>query len=373
MRKTHLISFLIIAAVLAIFSLGAGSALAGPLIVIDPGHSGSSLTTLDPLTRVRDCEFNNGTENTQDWNVALALKAKLEAAGYRVLLTKTGPQDTVSKRARTDMADNSGAAMAVSIHRDGFTFGTWGQIYVQRTDGYRVNVDGKKVYFNLLEVAALSQKYGQNILAARRAVEGSSVVATVTTFADRGSIAAGNLPMVQLFSKTPWVYCEAGYPDTPARVDAYARGIFNGIVASIPVDGIVPPPPTPTVTRYESAVAQIHKTGTWSAFTKAEASAGSYQRSVTSGAAATIDFNGTRLDIIAMKGTTTGIVDVYLDGVKMVTVDTAASVAGYRLKIWTTGDISSGHHTVKIVRSPSSASGEYLTLDAVDIMGAMAP
>jgi hypothetical protein len=373
MRRTCLILALVSLVAVAIFALGAGRASAAPLIVIDPGHSGSSLATLDPLTRIKDYESNNGTENAQDWNVALALKAKLEAAGYRVLLTKTGPQDTVSKRARTDIADNNGAALAVSIHRDGYTFGTWGQTYVQRTDGYRLSVDGKKVYFGLPDVAALSQKYGQTILAARRAIEGSSVVIKVMVFTGRGSIAAGNLPLVQLFSKTPWVYCEAGYPDTQARVNAYAQGIFNGIVASIPVDGAVPPPPTPTLTRCESKVTQIHKAGTWSTFIRPDASGGSYQRSATNGASATIDFNGTRLDIIAMTGTTTGVIDVYLDGVKMAAINTAAVAASYQVRIWTTGGISDGYHTVKIVRSPSTASGKYLALDAVDIMGTIAP
>jgi energy-converting hydrogenase Eha subunit B len=65
--------------------------------------------------------------------------------------------------------------------------------------------------------------------------------------------------------------------------------------------------------------------------------------------------------------------DVYLDGTKKATINTAASVATYQLKIWTTGDIGAGYHTVKIVRSPSSAGGTYLTLDAVDIMGTIAP
>ena len=293
MRRKHRVPALVVLASLAVFfGLIAGTALADPpLIVIDPGHSGSSLTTLDPLTMIKDYEFNNGIENAQDWSVAIALQSKLEAAGYRVLLTKTGPQDTVSKRARADMADNNGAALVVSIHRDGYTFGTWGQIYVQRTDGYRVNVDRKKVYFNLPDVAALSQQYGQNILAARRAIEGSSVVIRVTTFDGRSGLAAGNLPLVQLFSKTPWVYCEAGYPDTPARVDAYAQGVFDGIVSSIPVDGSVPPPPVPTPTRYQSSVSQIHKTGAWSTFTKSAASGGSYERSPTSNASATIHFN----------------------------------------------------------------------------------
>ena len=45
------------------------------------------------------------------------------------------------------------------------------------------------------------------------------------------------------------------------------------------------------------------------------------------GASATIYFTGTRLDWIAMKGTTTGIAVVYLDGVKKATINLAATAA----------------------------------------------
>ena len=98
----------------------------------------------------------------------------------------------------------------------------------------------------------------------------------------------------------------------------------------------------PKATRYEQTDSRIVKTGVWTPYTKATASGGSYARSATVGASATISFTGTRLDVIAMTGTTTGIVDVYLDGALMDTIDTAASVATYKVALWSTGDISQG-------------------------------
>ena len=375
MRKTYLILVLVIMMALAIFGLSAGSALAAPLIVIDAGHSGGTLLSTDPQFNMYDYEYNNGQENYENWNVAVALKAKLEAAGYRVLLTKTGPEDIVSKRARVNLANNNGAALLVSIHRDDHTFGAWGHVYVQRVGDWRADVNGKHVAFNLPGVAAKSAAIGQAILNARRAIEGTAITMAVENFTGReGYIPDGTLSILQLWATVPSILCEAGICDTAAKQDKYAQGVFNGIVASIPVDGTVtPPPPSATPTRYQSDVAQVHKTGIWSKFTATDASGGSYQRSATSGASVTIGFNGTRLDIIAMKGTTTGVMDVYLDGAKKATINTAVSVASYQLKLWTTGDISNGYHTVKIVRSSSSASTKYLTLDAVDIMGTIAP
>ena len=57
---------------------------------------------------------------------------------------------------------------------------------------------------------------------------------------------------------------------------------------------------------------------------------------------------------------------------KVATIDLASTVAVYqqkRLVHW--GPLPSGVHTVKIVRSSTSASGKYLTIDAVDIAGTL--
>lgn len=126
--------------------------------------------------------------------------------------------------------------------------------------------------------------------------------------------------------------------------------------------------PTPSsATRYEQGASKIVKSGTWSNYLKTAASGGSYGRSATKLASATVTFTGTRLDWIAMKGITTGVADIYLDNVKVATIDLAASTATYQVTIWSSGTLANGPHTFKIVRGTSSGPTEYLTLDAVDI------
>jgi hypothetical protein len=111
------------------------------------------------------------------------------------------------------------------------------------------------------------------------------------------------------------------------------------------------------------------KTGVWADYYVAGAYLGGYGRSSTSGASATVYFSGTRLDWIAMKGTTTGIADVYLDGVKKATINLAAPAARYMVNVWSTGTLARGSHKVTIVLSSGSPAGKYLTLDAVDVWG----
>jgi hypothetical protein len=123
--------------------------------------------------------------------------------------------------------------------------------------------------------------------------------------------------------------------------------------------------------RYEQTNTHIIKTGVWTDFVKAVASGGSYGRSSTVGADATIAFSGTCLDWIATKGTTTGLADVYVDNVLVTPtpIDLAAATATYQVDVWSSGILSDGTHTVRIVRDDGSAVGKYLTLDAVEIWG----
>ena len=127
-------------------------------------------------------------------------------------MTKNAWNDTVSKRDRVDFANKNHAALGVSIHTSGHKFGGYGEIYVQRMDSYRENIQGKRVYFALPEVAALSEQYGQIFLAERRKIEGDSVVVTVNTSWGGRGLAPGNIPIVQLFSEAPGLLNEAGVP-----------------------------------------------------------------------------------------------------------------------------------------------------------------
>jgi IPT/TIG domain/Carboxypeptidase regulatory-like domain len=131
----------------------------------------------------------------------------------------------------------------------------------------------------------------------------------------------------------------------------------------------------PPVTRYDQTDTHIVKTGTWINYTSPASWSGTYGRSSTSGASATIWFKGTQLDWIAFEGTTTGKADVYVDGVKVTgstPINLAASPAKYQQKVWSTGALPNGLHSVKIVRNSTSASGKFLTVDAVDIYGSIA-
>jgi Peptidase family M23 len=154
-------------------------------------------------------------------------------------------------------------------------------------------------------------------------------------------------------------------------LEAVGTATWEGPTAGMTIEPPPPGDPPPSSTRYDQTNINIVKTGTWTDYTSPSAYNGSYGRSATSLASATIYFTGTRLDWIAMEGTTTGKADVYVDGVKVTTtpIDLAASVATYQVPVFTTGTLSNGSHNVKIERSAASASGKYLTLDAVDISG----
>jgi hypothetical protein len=137
---------------------------------------------------------------------------------------------------------------------------------------------------------------------------------------------------------------------------------------AVDIAGTIAAPPT----LYQQTDTHILKTGSWSNYSSSKASGGSYGRSATAGAAAAATFNGTRLDWIAMKGMTTGYAYVYLDGAfaPTATIDLTASSASSQVLVWSTGTLSAGVHTVKIVRDDTdSATGKYITLDAVDIWG----
>ena len=130
-------------------------------------------------------------------------------------------------------------------------------------------------------------------------------------------------------------------------------------------------PPPPTTTRYQQTDSHLKYAGTWATFKTASASGGSYARASTSGASVTITFNGTYFAWIATKGTTLGKAFVSLDGGTAHSINLAASVVAYQQRVWASGTLSAGKHTVKIWRDASSAAGKYVSIDAVDVIGTL--
>ncbi|HEV7163639.1 MAG TPA: N-acetylmuramoyl-L-alanine amidase, partial [Solirubrobacteraceae bacterium] len=108
-------------------------ALAGRVITVDPGHNGGNFTHPQEIGRLLDdgngekeCD-TTGTaapdgyrETDFNWSVAVRLRALLQAAGARVVMTRqsnTGVGPCITERAAIGNRAHSDAA--ISIHADG--------------------------------------------------------------------------------------------------------------------------------------------------------------------------------------------------------------------------------------------------------------
>ena len=103
-----------------------------------------------------------------------------------------------------------------------------------------------------------------------------------------------------------------------------------------------------TVTRYQQNAAQLTYIGTWSVGSATAASGGSYRYANASGMAVTATFNGTSLAWISKMGPTYGIAKVQVDGGATVPVDLYSPTVLYQQKVWETGTLTAGYHTVRI-------------------------
>jgi hypothetical protein len=124
-------------------------------------------------------------------------------------------------------------------------------------------------------------------------------------------------------------------------------------------------------TRYQQTDSRLAYRGTWYTFSTASASSGSYKRANTNGSSVTVTFNGTYLAWIATKGTTLGKAFVSLDGKPAVSISLAAAKVAYQQKVWNTGTLSPGVHTVKIWRDPANITGKFISVDAVEVIGSL--
>lgn len=87
-------------------------------VCLDPGHGGS-----DP-----GCDSDGRIESTDNWNLALAVKDRMEAAGIKVIMTREDNDTKVYLKDRVAIANASDADYYISIHRnkgDGYGVETW--------------------------------------------------------------------------------------------------------------------------------------------------------------------------------------------------------------------------------------------------------
>ncbi|GAA3022823.1 hypothetical protein GCM10010528_01150 [Gordonia defluvii] len=213
------------------------------VVALDPGHNPVRIGSFDATTGVAQIDYPNGAEDGNVFAVAQQVAATLRGRGYRVVLLKRSPRESVSYRERVSRAEQAGAAIAVSIH----TSPGVNAVFPQRVGLYRTGMgaDGqpRRVVFTNPATAASSQRYAAAMAQARSKAEGHRVVVRDNDFGGRAPLWAGNIPVVSLLAvNTPWVYNEFGpaggsggsTPVPAAALSAYARGISDGVATALP-------------------------------------------------------------------------------------------------------------------------------------------
>lgn len=212
-----------------------------PVIALDPGHGGTTISRIDPETGLRDGDYNNPAELASVFAVAQIARTQLEAAGYQVVLTKDTVDQSVFLRERANVGNNAKAALGVSIHTQGDrAFGTWQEIYVQKVGLYRGTGVNKQVFTDAV-LAQASQKYADLMKKERDSIEVKSGTTVIkdNSFDGRQGIEPGNIPLVELWAKVPWIYLEAGGNNettglTEEQRVVYASAIVSGVKKAVP-------------------------------------------------------------------------------------------------------------------------------------------
>jgi N-acetylmuramoyl-L-alanine amidase len=185
--------------------------------VVDPGHS-VTIRGIDPATGLSVSGYENEPEMRDVFAVAELVRARLEAAGYRVIMTKSQLDTPVLLNQIAAIANNAHAALALSIHDQAGANGGIGFdqgnniVYYQSVGTYRQAPSGKRTVFTDSRVAAFSLKYGEIFREQRANAEGHDVTLQGNVGYDLGTrgLDPGNIWIVQLLSHVPWIYNEAG-------------------------------------------------------------------------------------------------------------------------------------------------------------------
>ena len=238
------------------------------VVYLDPGHAGGTVTpTVAPSGGSKGIVSGDSGgmpgELQAVWNVAQIVKTKLEADGYKVVLSKP-TADTAStlwqKGNAAETANNGKPAdIAVSIHTSaglaGYSVaydavGNYRQNYPSNTYVQKLqsdaNITMNKVTFTNDATAKKSQQYATAIYNGRKAAESDfdgtlSADMSGSFGANRAASSdlqsTGNTAIVMLSAQdVPWIYSEkdvAATGITAAQQQQYAKGLIDGIEKAI--------------------------------------------------------------------------------------------------------------------------------------------
>jgi hypothetical protein len=126
--------------------------------------------------------------------------------------------------------------------------------------------------------------------------------------------------------------------------------------------------------RYQQSNAKFSYSGTWKTTSNTSAAGGSFSYAGASGASVTVHFSGIDLAWIAKKGPGYGEAKITVDGQKTYTVNLYSASTVWQKRVWSTGILAMGSHTVKIQwtgSKSSAATGTTIDVDAFDVTGTL--
>ncbi|HEX5858451.1 MAG TPA: NosD domain-containing protein [Microbacterium sp.] len=118
---------------------------------------------------------------------------------------------------------------------------------------------------------------------------------------------------------------------------------------------------------YQETSTAIAYSSSWSSLASSASSGGAIRYSASGTATATLSFTGPNITWYTWKSPSGGVVDVYLDGVRVATVDNYAGASKYGVLGFSAHDLSSGTHTISIRatgRANAASSGKITHLDS---------
>jgi hypothetical protein len=126
------------------------------------------------------------------------------------------------------------------------------------------------------------------------------------------------------------------------------------------------------VARYRQNDERFDYSGKWKTVKNESASGGSFALTKSSGASVTVNFTGTQIDWFAKVGPAYGKAQVTVDGGVPIMVDLYSGDELWRQRVWTSGRMDVGPHTVKIkwtgTKNPESTD-TYINVDGFEIAG----
>ncbi len=170
----------------------------------------------------------------------------------------------------------------------------------------------------------------------------------------------GRLPLglhVVDFAQSPHSSADHGISIDAVEVEGLPGYISGGLAAT---------------SRREDKDLRIEYQPAWLEHSGTAFSGRSFQHSPVPGASARLEFWGVHISVIAATGPSYGRMQVILDGIQVATVDLCSPRPRYGQRVWTSGGLLPGNHSVQLVAAdpgPSATKVGAINLDAVEVVG----